>query len=226
MKWTDKYKKAFALSYDDGVYQDVRLVEILNKYGLKCTFNLNSGLMNPNSVWYADGVKVERMPPDMLPDLYSGHEIASHLTAHQNPLDLDSPQLYDDVIQDVAALEEIFGRTVQGFAYPFGAVDNRVRDVLKRCGIKYARGVISTHGFELPADLLNISPTCRHREENIFQLAERFINLEPDTPQIFLLWGHSYEFDMQRGWERFERFCDLMSGHDDIYYAACGDIFC
>ena len=34
MAWTDRYRKAFAVSYDDGVYQDIRLVEILNRYGL------------------------------------------------------------------------------------------------------------------------------------------------------------------------------------------------
>lgn len=225
MKWTDNYQKAFALSYDDGVYQDIRLIEILNRYGLKGTFNLNSGLMNPESVWEAEGVRVERMTPDLLPEVYRGHEIASHMTKHQNPLDLDSHLLYEDITQDVAALEKLFGGKVRGFAYPFGATNRRVRDVLKYCGIQYARGVNSTYRFEPPADLLHISPTCRHKEENLFALAEQFIHLQPDRPQIFLLWGHSYEFDMQRGWERFERFCELMAGHDDIYYAACGEIF-
>ena len=34
--------KAFNITYDDGVLQDVRFVELMNQYGLKCTFNLNS----------------------------------------------------------------------------------------------------------------------------------------------------------------------------------------
>ena len=34
--------KAVTFSYDDAVTQDQRLIQILNKYGLKCTFNLNS----------------------------------------------------------------------------------------------------------------------------------------------------------------------------------------
>ena len=36
--------KALTLSYDDGVVQDIRLVEIMKKYGIKGTFNLNSGI--------------------------------------------------------------------------------------------------------------------------------------------------------------------------------------
>ena len=39
-------KKMFTLSYDDNVLQDKRLVELLNKYGLKCTFNVNSGIFS------------------------------------------------------------------------------------------------------------------------------------------------------------------------------------
>ena len=37
--------KAVTFSYDDGVTQDQRLIEIFNRYNLKCTFNLNSGLL-------------------------------------------------------------------------------------------------------------------------------------------------------------------------------------
>ena len=47
--WNGK-KKAITFSFDDGVTQDIRVIKILNQYGLKGTFNLNSGffgLLNP-----------------------------------------------------------------------------------------------------------------------------------------------------------------------------------
>ncbi|MDE5780625.1 MAG: hypothetical protein K2I03_04010 [Lachnospiraceae bacterium] len=37
--------KAFNVTYDDGVLQDIRFIKLLNKYNLKGTFNLNSQLM-------------------------------------------------------------------------------------------------------------------------------------------------------------------------------------
>ncbi len=224
MMWTDKYRKAFALSYDDGVYQDVRLVKILNQYGLKCTFNLNSGLMNPPYVWESDGVRIERMPPEMLPELYRGHEIASHTVSHLDLTQLSDGELFSEVIDDRHALEALFGQSVRGFAYPYGNTGKRVKFLLNMCGIDYARGVKSTYSFELPEDMLDIAPTCRHKEDEIFDLARQFIEWQPDSPKLFLLWGHSYEFDMQRGWERFERFCELMAGHDDIFYGTCGEV--
>ena len=40
-----EYKKILTLSFDDGITQDERFIEILNKYGIKCTFNINSSLL-------------------------------------------------------------------------------------------------------------------------------------------------------------------------------------
>ena len=45
MKTFEGKFKAITFSFDDGVTQDIRLIEILNKYGLKATFNLNSSCL-------------------------------------------------------------------------------------------------------------------------------------------------------------------------------------
>lgn len=37
--------KAVTLSYDDGVHADIRFAGILDKYGMKGTFNINSGFL-------------------------------------------------------------------------------------------------------------------------------------------------------------------------------------
>ena len=42
--------------------------------------------------------------------------------------------------------------------------------------------------------------------------------MQPDRKQIFYIWGHAYEFDIHNDWARFEEFCKLISGHDDIFY--------
>ena len=43
MMWPGFKRKALTLSYDDGTVFDKKLIEILDKNGIKCTFNLNSG---------------------------------------------------------------------------------------------------------------------------------------------------------------------------------------
>ena len=51
-------KKAITFSYDDGVTQDIRLIELLNKYGLKCTFNLNSELLSKKGILNRAGQRI------------------------------------------------------------------------------------------------------------------------------------------------------------------------
>ena len=53
------WKKAVTFSYDDGVTQDRDLIRLLNKYGMKGTFNINSGLLGQENYLIRDGVKVE-----------------------------------------------------------------------------------------------------------------------------------------------------------------------
>ena len=69
-------KKMLTFSYDDGIYQDERLVEIFNKYGMKATFNLNTGIQSPESNFEIEGIKIARMEQEGLAKLYEGHEIA------------------------------------------------------------------------------------------------------------------------------------------------------
>ena len=48
MRWPGFLRKAVTLSYDDGVVFDKRLISIMDKYGLKGTFNINSGAFAKN----------------------------------------------------------------------------------------------------------------------------------------------------------------------------------
>ena len=60
--------------------------------------------------------------------------------------------------------------------------------------------------------------------DELFRLGEEFIVLKPDTPKIFYIWGHAYEFDIRNEWNRFEQFCKMISGKDDIYYGTNAEV--
>ena len=51
--------RSVVLSFDVGTIYDKRFIELLDKYGLKATFNLNSGL--GEYAWYLDSFPVERL---------------------------------------------------------------------------------------------------------------------------------------------------------------------
>lgn len=217
-------KKAFTLSYDDGVVQDARLIELLNKYGLKGTFNLNSGLMGQKSTLLCRGTTVEqnRFKRDRIRQIYEGHEIAAHSSHHLDLTSISHSEQLEEILGDQKKLESIAGYKVQGFAYPFGAYDEGVIQLFEHSPMVYARTTQSTGRFDLPVNFLKWHPTCRHREERMEELGEQFLNCRPketDSPILFCLWGHSYEFDIPGEWERIERFFEKIAWHNDIWYA-------
>ena len=78
-------RKIFTLSFDDGIEQDKRLIVLLKKYRLKCTFNINSGLLGTGgTVPLADGTPVrhDKIAPGEVRRVYEGFEVASHTQTH------------------------------------------------------------------------------------------------------------------------------------------------
>ena len=211
-------RKALTLSYDDGIMMDKILVPMLNQYGIKCTFNLNSGIQTEENVFSCGETEVRRMNPDGLPELYKGHEVAMHMVHHPWPTQLSDEELRREVEDDRAAHEKLFGCPVNGLAYPFGDYDDRVMEILADCGVKYARTIVSTRNFELPERWLSWHATCHHNDEQFFDLTDKFLACE-DELALFYLWGHSYEFTAFDNWDRIEAFCEKIHGKRDIWYA-------
>ncbi|GHT59297.1 polysaccharide deacetylase [Spirochaetia bacterium] len=217
--------KALTLSYDDGVEQDRRLVEILNRCGIKATFNINSGIQTGANSFQKGTVLIKRMNIAGLPDIYQGHEIAVHSLTHPHLENLDDDTIRNELEQDRINLERIFGQKVCGMAYPFGTFNERVIAIAKACGIRYSRGVKSTHEFGIPQELLEFQPTCHHKDPQLMELAEKFIKSKPAAPELFYLWGHSYEFDVDNNWTVIEDFCKLIAHRDDIAYCTNKEAF-
>lgn len=221
------FKKALTFSYDDGVEQDRKLIEIFNKYGMKCTFNLNSGIQKHDTPWYfKDVVPVYRMDPVGLPELYRGHEVALHGLKHIRLKEATRKEAEVEVFEDKKNLDAMFGKDIRGMAYAYGSYNEETLDVLRQAGIRYARTSKITRSFDLwEGDMLCYTGTCHHDDEDLFTMGEKFLELEPNRPQLFYVWGHSYEFDYGNGWERIENFCKLMCGRDDILYGTNEEVF-
>ena len=216
--------KAFTMSYDDGVFQDIRLIEILNRYGLKATFNLNSGLFGQQRILQVRGVPVNhnRLKAEDIRGVYAGHEVAAHTVTHAMLPECSQEEIVREVEADRLALSELTGYEVVGMAYANGGENNNdtVAQVIReRTNIQYARTITCTGNFAIQKNLLRYNPTVFHlRMDEMFALGEQFLALEPETPQLFYVWGHSYELDAENTWNRFEEFCRMMSGHPDVFY--------
>ena len=222
---------ALTFSYDDGVLQDERLIRMFNKYGLKGTFNLNSELLGQVGNLTIDRVVVEhtKRKKEDVRKIYDGHEVAVHTLTHPNLTQLDEKEIIRQVEEDRVCLSKLAGYEVYGMAYPCGGVNNdeRVAKIIKKnTNIKYSRTITSTYSFDLQENLYRFNPTVYHMEMNKMQdLVKTFIDLKPDKPALFYVWGHSYEFDIYNTWEVFADICKDLSNRNDVFYGTNKEVF-
>ena len=223
--------KVLTMSYDDGKLEDRKLVSIFNKYGIRGTFNLNSGLIDQDI----------RINPDEWIDLYKGHEVATHTYTHPTIDRCPTSQIVEEILEDRKFLEQTMGYPVRGHAYPNGSYSLRVERILEDLGIKYARiigdeyadtylarlaadecghlVVGDSNGFSFPSNYYEWKPTCHHNH-NLLGFGKEFKeNKKKQYLMMMYVWGHSYEFTKDNNWAVIEEFCQMMSDADDIWFA-------
>ncbi len=228
--WNGKMK-AVTFSYDDCVTQDQRLIRLFDRYGLKCTFNVNYGKCGlARGLIRGNNVTVAHVRPQAheIPDIYRGHEVAGHTLTHAHLPRISDEEVIREVQEDIDALSQLVGYQVIGTVYPCGDFDDRVVDLItNKTTARYARTTIDNRKFDLQTDLIRFEPTVRHaRWDELFDLGRKFLEIkDPKTPQLFYIWGHAYEFDVDQTWERMEEFCKLISGQDDVFYGTNSEVF-
>jgi len=223
--------KAITFSFDDGVTQDIRLIELLNKYNLKCTFNINSELLSKKGILVCNDKKIShyKVHCDDLKYIYEGHEIAVHTLTHPNLTQCDDLEVIRQVETDRLNLSELVGYEVVGMAYPCGGVNNdeRVAKIIKEnTGVKYCRTIAANNCFDLQENIYRFNPTVRCVNfEDMLKLGQEFVELKTVTPKLFYVWGHSYEMDFESDcWVKLEEFFKLISNKKDIFYGTNKDV--
>lgn len=221
--------KAVTFSFDDGVLQDIRLIGLLNKYNLKATFNLNSGLFNGQEIsWLEEprrhAVCRYTIAPKDVKEIYAGHEVAAHTLTHPKLTTVeDDKEIIRQVEQDRLNLSQLVGYEVIGFAYPGGGVnhnDHVAQLIRENTGIRYARGYKRCESFDMPDDLYQFSPNASADHLDALEvLTDRFLALETDKPQLLFVVGHAYGLDYENErWAKLETLFQKISGRDDIFY--------
>ena len=218
-------KKAITFSFDDGTTQDVRLINLLNQYNLKATFNLNSGLLGQKGLLQRNDQWIShyKIFPEHVKLLYKDHEVAVHTVNHKNLTQCDEEEIIHQVESDRLRLSELVGYDVVGMAYPCGGVNNddRVAEIIKNhTGVKYSRTITTNDSFDLQDNLYRFNPTtCYVYFDKLMELGKKFVELQTDTPKIFYIWGHAFDMDCGADyWYRLEEFFKLISNKDDIFY--------
>lgn len=208
--------KVFNVTYDDGVLQDVSFVELLNKYKLKGTFNLNSGLMETEFEWtHEKGCVVKRLSKERAVSLYRGHEIASHTLTHPFMDGKTETEILYELKEDKKKLEKLFGIEIKGFAVPFDYYSDLIESCAKKSGFEYARISEESLSFKPQTDYHRWKATIFHLDDSLEKIVQEFLSTDEELALLQIV-GHSYDLDTENMWDKIENIFREISLQNDI----------
>ena len=194
--------KYFIFSIDDGTIYDEKVIAILNRHGIKGTFNLNSGL--DDFVWYDEGRPVCRLPLSQCVELYKGHEVASHSLTHPHMTMLDDDRIGYEAGVDKENLERIFGYPISTFAFPFEDFDERSIHRVAVIGFTAIRVSEIDASFRFPKDPYHIKITSLDLRDAM-EIFPAF--LEDPEAELFTFVSHGYDFEFGQTYDLLDDFC-------------------
>ena len=123
--------RPLAITFDDGYADNLRPIEMLLASRLSATVYVTAGEVGARN----------RLTPSQLSELARtpAVEIGAHSVRHPRLDELGITELAEEVTASKLGLEDITGREVRSFAYPYGAYDSRVRRAVIEAG--YASAV-------------------------------------------------------------------------------------
>lgn len=201
--------KCVTFSFDDGSLEDIRLSELFKKYNVKCTFNISDALLK------IKGKDFE--------ECYSGHEIACHGAEHKKLTEISDSEIINEIKVNKDNLENLVQYNVSGYAYAGGYHNDHAIEILKKCGIAYARTTINTGEFGFPTDFMRWNPTCHYKNANDF--VDEFLNNGDNSLKLFYIWGHSYELKNEDDWNLFEELLKKLTKHKNIWFATNIEVY-
>lgn len=147
---TQKWRgRTAVITFDDGYVDNLDACEELQKRGMRATWFVVTGSIGESPKWPADGRPQGRLlnADELRAMQASGMEIGSHTVNHVRLPQADDAQLTSELAISKAALEDLLGKPVASFAYPYGAWDARSADAVKKAG--YSAACITRTGWAL-----------------------------------------------------------------------------
>lgn len=212
-----------AQCWDDGVLDDVRVMEILRKHGAKASFNLNAGLHRDcrYAQWTYQGKEVLKLAKAELVEAYQGFTVANHSLTHAMLAEIDQDTATRDIVDGRDALEQIFGCPVVGFAYPCDSRNAAVKEIVRSAGHVYARTTANVDHALPVVDAMEFHPNCHFLASDFWDRFDR----AKQADELFYFWGHSYEIMTEEDWLTFDRQIGRLSATPEAIWVDLPSLF-
>ena len=145
---TGNAKGLIGLTFDDGYANFLHAaVPVLERLGFSATVFVVANKLGEDSSWVTPQLKL--LNEDQICEVAErGMEVGSHGMDHTKlSMNLDSASLRRQIVSSREILSSMLGEEIKGFCYPYGAVDDKVAQVVQHAGYAYACGVSTIGGI-------------------------------------------------------------------------------
>jgi peptidoglycan/xylan/chitin deacetylase (PgdA/CDA1 family) len=126
--------RAVAITFDDGYDDTLAAIELLCERGLRASVYVTTGQIGARPMIGRDQLRLLADRPDAI-------ELGAHSVTHPRLDELSLSEVESEVSDSKRQLEQLLGRPVETFAYPYGAYDRRVREAVMAAGFLSAAAV-------------------------------------------------------------------------------------
>ena len=216
-------------SWDDGQRVDLRLAELLSKYGIKGTF-------------YVAGCFQDPLGKHDMAEIDKEHEIGAHTLTHVDLSNTPYSEAEREISGSKAYLEDSLGHSISMFCYPYGRYNEAIKRMVQDCGFTAAR-TSALGGFGLPQNpyqwhitlvASNGSPLTTLKTCRMFRLrqpsalldwesrAKSLFDLALERGGVYHIYGHSWEIDEKKEWPKLTRVLSYISGRQGVLHLTNG----
>lgn len=229
----------FLTSWDDGYFLDLKIADLLDRYGAKGTFYICPKPQHGQQMMREEQIKT----------LSNRHTIGAHTLTHPRLTRISEEHATEEIHGSKRWVEEVTGNPCTMFCYPYGAVNLGVRTIVEQAGFSGARTTkdlefSSTDSFLQPVTLQIFPFPWRRRMKlgwktidffgplraryprlrklktpygamgSWLALAKYLYRYAKETNQPFLhLYGHSREVEKYGMWGELEEFLKFVQNH-------------
>jgi len=214
-------------SWDDGSLSDMRLAELLIKYRIPATFYLP-----------IDNVERRCLGRAEISSLARDFDIGCHTYHHTDLTGISTHKAQKEIMDGKQELEQIIGRDVSSFCYPFGRYNDSIVKIVKACGFTGARTIrLNTRRISNPyktGTMVNAKPyfftryilhTVASKDFTMLgfilkkglylkdwdRIAAESLDFIMNNGGIWHLWGHSWEIEANSYWDKLESIFRLIN---------------
>lgn len=164
-------------SWDDGLRSDINVTDTLKEFGLKATFYLVGKQIRPDAVRQ-----------------YGDFEIGNHTMDHSDLTKCSPSEALSKIMDCQKLLEDVFGKKVCGFCYPFGRWNEYLDKMILDQGFSYTR---ICENFSNRSRMLGCM-TPFDNQKKFWQTYEK-------KRKILMFYGHSKNLDRMTIRKSFEK---------------------